>query len=154
MEMTAGIYLIANRLTGDRYLGQSANIENRWKAHQQQLRDGKHHTRLLQQDWQRYGVAVFEFSILQVIDSEMLESSKYHPRFRLQHLYSETFKLDPALLNLTSEEQAAITSYLEMNRLLVQCKQEASRVSPQTWEAILATMLLPSDDGKGGNLIA
>jgi group I intron endonuclease len=84
--MTAGIYLITNTVTGDRYVGQSRDIENRWKVHQHRLRGSKHHNRLLQRDWQRYGMEVFELSILQVIDPESLESSEYHPRFRLRYI--------------------------------------------------------------------
>jgi hypothetical protein len=68
------------------------NIENRWKGHQQQLRENKHHNRLLQRDWQRYGVEVFELSILQVIDPEMLSSSEYHPQYRLRYTLKDEEK--------------------------------------------------------------
>lgn len=29
--MTSGIYKIANKVSGDAYVGQSSNIKNRWK---------------------------------------------------------------------------------------------------------------------------
>lgn len=63
---------------------------------------------------------------------------------RLLQFYYSTFNLDATLLSFTLEEKKAIDSYLYMNQLMVKCQQEASRVSPQTWEAILATMLLPA----------
>jgi hypothetical protein len=63
----------------------------------------------------------------------------------LEELYINTFKLDPTLLKLTVEEFNAIGSFLEMNQLMVQCQREASRVSPQVWESILATMLTPAN---------
>jgi hypothetical protein len=64
---------------------------------------------------------------------------------RLLQLYYDTFKLNPTLLDLMAGEQTTIDTYLYMNRLMVQCQQEASRVSPQTWDAILATMLVPAE---------
>jgi hypothetical protein len=59
----------------------------------------------------------------------------------LLQLYCETFKLSPALLALHPD---AIKTYLYMNRLMVQCQQEAIRVTPKVWEEILDTMLVPA----------
>ncbi|MEH2309740.1 NACHT C-terminal helical domain 2-containing protein [Nostoc sp.] len=50
------------------------------------------------------------------------------------------------MVNLSEEEAKALGNYLHPNHLIIQCKQAAVRVSPQTWEAIEARMLLvPSD---------
>jgi len=69
-----------------------------------------------------------------------------HQQFaaRLLKLYNDTFKLTPTSLALSPDDQTAIDEYFYMNRLMVQCQQEASRVSPQTWNGILAKMLLPA----------
>lgn len=67
---------------------------------------------------------------------------------RLLHIYCDTFKLNPALLQSIQDERNAINTHFEMSYLMVQCQQEASRVSPETWEGILATMLSP-DGGNG-----
>ena len=52
---------------------------------------------------------------------------------------------DTTLLAFSVDDETAIDTYFYMNRLVVQCQQEASRVSPQTWDGILATMLMPAD---------
>ncbi|MCC5629391.1 hypothetical protein LC613_15480 [Nostoc sphaeroides CHAB 2801] len=46
------------------------------------------------------------------------------------------------MINLFKEEAKALENYLYANYLIIQCKQAAVRVSPQTWEAIEARMLL------------
>ncbi len=52
------------------------------------------------------------------------------------------FNLSPQMINLFKEEAKALENYLYANYLIIQCKQAAVRVSPQTWEAIEARMLL------------
>jgi hypothetical protein len=54
--------------------------------------------------------------------------------------------LSPEMLMLTEEEDQALDSYFFTNRLIVQCKQAAVRVSPKTWEAIEERMLLVPDN--------
>ena len=51
---------------------------------------------------------------------------------------------DTTLLASSVDDEIEIDTYLYMNHLMVQCQQEASRVSPQTWNSILATMLMPA----------
>ncbi|WP_242058046.1 MULTISPECIES: NACHT C-terminal helical domain 2-containing protein [Nostoc] len=46
------------------------------------------------------------------------------------------------MVSLSEEEAEALGDYLYANHLIIQCKQAAVRVSPQTWEAIEARMLL------------
>ncbi len=49
-------------------------------------------------------------------------------------------------LHLSLEEAKALGDYLYANHLIIQCKQAAVQVSPQTWEAIEARMLLVPND--------
>ncbi|WP_375499736.1 NACHT domain-containing protein [uncultured Nostoc sp.] len=64
----------------------------------------------------------------------------------LQETLLNTFNLTQEMGNLSKEEAKALRDYLYANHLIIQCKQAAVRVSPQTWEAIEAQMLLvPSD---------
>jgi hypothetical protein len=46
------------------------------------------------------------------------------------------------MINLSQEEIKALDNYLYANHLIIQCKEAAVRVSPTTWEAIEARMLL------------
>lgn len=69
---------------------------------------------------------------------------------RLRQTLLTGFNLSPDLINLSREEAReeaeALDDYFYANYLIVQCKQAAVRVSPKTWAAIEARMLLaPSD---------
>ncbi|MEH2218463.1 MAG: NACHT domain-containing protein [Nostoc sp.] len=61
---------------------------------------------------------------------------------RLQQTLLNAFHLTPEMINLSETEVEALGDYLYANHLIIQCKQAAVRVSPQTWEAIEARMLL------------
>lgn len=59
--MKSGIYEIVNTANGRRYIGSAANFEGRFAAHRTGLRKGTHHSRYLQQAWNKYGAGSFEF---------------------------------------------------------------------------------------------
>lgn len=50
--------------------------------------------------------------------------------------------LSPDIINLSQKKAKALKNYLYANHLIIQCKQASVRVSPKTWEAIEARMLL------------
>ncbi|WP_434684730.1 NACHT domain-containing protein [Pseudanabaena minima] len=60
--------------------------------------------------------------------------------------YIEAFHLSEELITYNSEESLALDKYLYSIDLLLKCKQEAARLSPATWDAIEAELLLPPDD--------
>ena len=62
--MAAGIYEILNTVNGKRYIGQSVDIDRRWKEHRKTLRKGIARHAYLQAAWNKYGEAAFKFSIL------------------------------------------------------------------------------------------
>jgi group I intron endonuclease len=66
--MTAGVYIITNIVTGDRYIGQSRELEKRLRGHQLLLEAGKHPNKHLQKDCQIYGSKMFAYGILEAID--------------------------------------------------------------------------------------
>jgi group I intron endonuclease len=63
--MTRGIYCITCTATGDRYVGRSIQIEQRWKTHLSQLRSSCHKNRLFSQAWENYGESAFKFEVLE-----------------------------------------------------------------------------------------
>lgn len=71
---TFGIYRITNKITGQSYIGKTANsFGNRWDNHKALLRQGKHHNCYLQNDWNRYGANNFEFIAIEILtDSSKL----------------------------------------------------------------------------------
>jgi group I intron endonuclease len=62
--MNSGIYAIINKINGHKYIGSSADITNRWKRHIKRLENNDHHSRHLQNAWNKYGKDNFEFAVL------------------------------------------------------------------------------------------
>ncbi|MFN6570560.1 NACHT domain-containing protein [Dendronalium sp. ChiSLP03b] len=75
-------------------------------------------------------------------DDKQLEQVNQAFGERLQQTLLHAFNLTPKMIDLSEEEAQALGNYLYANYLIIQCKQAAVRVSPQTWEAIEARMLL------------
>ena len=66
--MTSGIYRIYCKSEDKSYIGKSINIEERWKIHLNELKNGKHHNKKLQKVFNKYRKEDFEFSILKEVD--------------------------------------------------------------------------------------
>lgn len=62
MLSDGGIYVIINRLNGNTYVGSAVKFSRRWKKHLSDLKHGKHHSRHLQNAWDKYG-DVFSFTV-------------------------------------------------------------------------------------------
>jgi group I intron endonuclease len=72
LKKIVGVYVIACSANGMQYVGSAANVRNRWSTHRWALRHGKHRIVALQQDWDQFGEAVFEFKVLaEVPDPEL-----------------------------------------------------------------------------------
>lgn len=63
--MTSGVYIIRNLTNGKVYIGASANVERRWRNHENDLRRGVHHSSHLQRAWLKYGEDAFAFDVLE-----------------------------------------------------------------------------------------
>ncbi len=70
--MSIGIYKIKNLLNGKLYIGQSVNIEQRWRMHIIELKNNRHHSACLQNAWNKYGEENFEFSIIEECQIDQL----------------------------------------------------------------------------------
>ena len=68
-----GIYMIRCKPNGKVYVGQSTNIEKRWKNHKWNLNGNYHHCKELQKDWNIYGEDNFEFKVVQKCKEENLD---------------------------------------------------------------------------------
>lgn len=78
-EVRSGIYCIENTVSNKKYIGQSVNIEDRWRRHITELRNGKHHNSHLQNTWNKYGENSFKFYILEYCDiDELDEKERYY----------------------------------------------------------------------------
>ena len=68
---TTGIYSITCKINNRKYIGQSKDIASRWKTHLYQLRRGEHHTKSLQEDWNKFTYEDFVFQV------ELICTKKY-----------------------------------------------------------------------------
>lgn len=70
--MISGIYQIRN-ITDDKvYVGSSVNIQTRFNTHKMRLRKNVHHSKLLQNAWNKYGEDNFIFEIIEVTQINQL----------------------------------------------------------------------------------
>lgn len=72
LPCASGIYQIRCIPTDKIYIGSTVNLRSRWGQHQRSLRQGKHANSHLQNAWDRYGEAAFEFSVLEYVDRAAL----------------------------------------------------------------------------------
>lgn len=65
--------MIRCKPNGKVYVGQSTNIEKRWKDHKYGLHGNYHHCKELQKDWNIYGEDNFEFKVIQKCKEDKLD---------------------------------------------------------------------------------
>jgi len=70
--MNSGVYLILNTKNGNRYIGSTVNLGERWRIHYYDLCHNKHANGHLQNAWNKYGESTFEFCPLFYCDPELL----------------------------------------------------------------------------------
>lgn len=58
--------MIKNTENAKMYIGSSTNIENRWKQHMEMLQSCSHHSYKLQNDYNKYGITKFTFTVLEI----------------------------------------------------------------------------------------
>lgn len=69
----SGIYCIENLINNKKYIGQSVDIDNRWRHHKTELNSGTHFNDYLQKSWNKYGEGNFTFYILEFCDVSRLD---------------------------------------------------------------------------------
>ena len=70
--MTSGIYVIENTVNGKKYIGSAVDINKRKKLHLYHLRGDKHHSRKLQNSYNKHGEEAFAFRPLLICRKEDL----------------------------------------------------------------------------------
>lgn len=66
---TAAIYAITNLTNGKCYIGSAVSVFNRFALHKHHLTLGKHHSRYLQNAWNKHGSEKFVFQILLEVEN-------------------------------------------------------------------------------------
>ena len=70
-----GIYKIINKINGKIYVGQSVNIEERWKQHEYKAfnANGQAYNSAIHQAFRKYGVENFEYQVVELCSIEELD---------------------------------------------------------------------------------
>lgn len=76
MEKLIGIYCIENTCNNKKYIGQSVDINNRWRQHKNELNQGIHFNDYLQKSWNKYGENSFLFYVLEECDELELNNKE------------------------------------------------------------------------------
>ena len=63
----AGIYLISSLINNKYYIGSSINIKRRWTEHNRYLKQNKHHSKHLQNHYNKHGKDVLVYSVLEEV---------------------------------------------------------------------------------------
>ena len=77
-----GIYMIKNLINNKVYIGSTErSFKVRWKKHVRMLDSNKHHNKHLQNSWNKYLKENFEFSILEITNSNVFSREEYFIAF-------------------------------------------------------------------------
>lgn len=77
-ETFSGIYCIENIKNNKKYIGQSTNIDDRWRRHISELNHNSHHNDYLQKSWNKYGSNSFSFYVLEYCSGSQLDEREIY----------------------------------------------------------------------------
>lgn len=72
----SGIYFIKNNQNGKIYVGSATNIRKRWKSHRNRLRRNTHDNYHLQNVYNKYGMEIFDWGLLEKVENKELLFSR------------------------------------------------------------------------------
>lgn len=146
--MTQGIY----KITGPNdsvYIGSAVNIENRWSVHKNALKNNKHHSKYLQNIWNKYGKDVFTFSILEVVEDKtvLIDIEQKHldfiftvlPKSRIYNTTKYAYSTLGIHLSSSTKAKIALSKIGNKNSLGKMHSQETKDRISQTKKGRIAT---------------
>ncbi|SDH45051.1 GIY-YIG nuclease family protein [Desulfosporosinus hippei] len=108
LKVLSGIYRIRNIKNEKAYIGQSKNILDRWEKHKNSLRNGKHHSKSLQIEWDIYGEENFTLEVLEECEYRLFERKKSEFIFKFDTLkngYNESTIFDYSNMDIERTEK-------------------------------------------------
>ena len=67
VNKTCGIYVISRVGTNECYVGQTVDADKRWRDHRRLLENGEHSSNWMQHVFNKFGVSVFHFEIVEIL---------------------------------------------------------------------------------------
>lgn len=97
-----GIYIITNKVSGHRYIGQSRDIKRRFAEHRTK---GKEHNYLLDRAFKKYGYENFSYEVLEECDASELDEREMYYIAKLKPEYNRTAGGVGCKMPLTEEQK-------------------------------------------------
>ncbi|MGG3986962.1 NUMOD3 domain-containing DNA-binding protein [Bacillus smithii] len=92
------VYMIKNKLNNKFYVGRTVSITERWKRHKYLLENNRHHSKYLQNAWNKYGEENFEFKIFKIFNTGSSEDDLYLA-IQLEQHFLNNFKIGKEIYN-------------------------------------------------------
>ena len=86
---TACVYTITNKITGKIYVGETIWKHRRWVQHRRELSKGTHESTRFQEDYDKYGIDSFEFSVYKTIEGKDKEKLAFEEEQAMSKLIEE-----------------------------------------------------------------
>lgn len=92
-----GIYKITNKINGKVYVGQSIDIEERWKQHEYKAFNinGNAYNSAIHQAFRKYGVENFEYQVIELCSVEELDAKEIYWIDKLDTLSPKGYNILP-----------------------------------------------------------
>lgn len=68
--MNSGIYKIANKVTGDFYIGSAVDLKSRLRSHKSKLKNQNHFNYILQEEYNKYGIDNLMFETIEFVEDK------------------------------------------------------------------------------------
>jgi len=162
------VYEIRNTISGTFYIGSSANLYERWRAHRKRLRAGTHHNPRLQASWNKHGESAFAFiklaecervSDMGVLEDALLQLHRSNAACCNIAAWHDTpmrgvvGDAHPNYGRVMSDEQKALLSKATTRQWEVSDPRTGHKHSDETREKIKAKVRAAVADGRGGRFI-
>jgi len=133
-----GIYAIKNYELKKAYIGESLDVERRWKEHITDLNNNTHHSYKLQDDFNKYGIDAFKFEMIETIKN--VSNSGFKNKMRLiylEHLYitkydtiNKGYNVEDTLHEILNNNKFAMSKKADKPYLKNLIKSNAISINP------------------------
>ena len=91
-DIDSGIYSITSKINGKRYIGSTIMIHKRWLKHLNILKQNKHHSKHLQNHYNKYGKDDLVFTVLEVVEKNDLTLEEHRQQLlKIEQAYLDNW---------------------------------------------------------------